>query len=104
MSLLTHGCDAQAVHNTWAEPEAWRPERFLPGGEYSSFPEGIRPFMARTRLMTRGSAGNCVHVPMKACHPKIMTQGHSVSVRQHYASLHLTTWLAQPVETSWVRS
>ena len=37
----------QAVHNSWAEPEAWRPERFLPGGEYSSFPESIRPFMAR---------------------------------------------------------
>ncbi|KAK9835127.1 hypothetical protein WJX81_000142 [Elliptochloris bilobata] len=38
-------CSIQAVHNTWAEPEAWRPERFLPGGEYSALPESIRPFM-----------------------------------------------------------
>ena len=38
-------CCLQAVHNSWQHPESWRPERFLPGGEYDSFEEGIRPFM-----------------------------------------------------------
>jgi len=35
----------QAVHNSWQQPESWRPERFLQGGEYDSFKEDIRPFM-----------------------------------------------------------
>jgi cytochrome P450 len=36
---------AQAVHKgRWADPGAWRPSRFSPGGEYESFPESIRPF------------------------------------------------------------
>jgi cytochrome P450 len=38
-------CCLQAVHSTWQRPEAWLPERFLPGGEYDRFPEDIRPFM-----------------------------------------------------------
>ena len=38
-------CCLQAVHNSWQEPESWRPERFHPGGEYDSFKEDIRPFM-----------------------------------------------------------
>ena len=38
-------CCLQAVHNSWLEPESWRPERFQPGGEYDSFKEDIRPFM-----------------------------------------------------------
>ncbi len=37
----------QAVHNTWSEPDAWNPERFLPGGEVARMPDGTRPFMAR---------------------------------------------------------
>lgn len=28
------GVCTQAVHNAWPEASAWRPERFLPGGEY----------------------------------------------------------------------
>ena len=38
-------CCLQAVHNSWQQPESWRPERFLLGGEYDSFKEDIRPFM-----------------------------------------------------------
>ena len=38
-------CCLQAVHNSWLQPEIWRPERFQPGGEYDSFKEDIRPFM-----------------------------------------------------------
>ena len=38
-------CCLQAVHNSWQEPESWRPERFHPGGEYDGFKEDIRPFM-----------------------------------------------------------
>lgn len=41
-------CCLQAVHNSWQQPESWRPERFLPGGEYDSFKEDIRPFMVCT--------------------------------------------------------
>ncbi|KAK9909425.1 hypothetical protein WJX75_002020 [Coccomyxa subellipsoidea] len=38
-------CCIQAVHAAWQQPSAWRPERFLPGGEYDGFKEDIRPFM-----------------------------------------------------------
>lgn len=40
-------CCIQAVHAAWQQPSAWRPERFLPGGEYDGFKEDIRPFMVR---------------------------------------------------------
>ena len=40
-------CCLQAVHNSWQQPESWRPERFLEGGEYDSFKEDIRPFMVK---------------------------------------------------------
>lgn len=37
-------CLLSAVHELeWSEPRKWRPERFLPGGEYDSFDESIRP-------------------------------------------------------------
>jgi len=32
-------------HGYWQEPAAFRPERFLPGGEYERFPDDQRPFM-----------------------------------------------------------
>jgi hypothetical protein len=32
----------QGTHCQWKDPEQYRPERFLPGGEYDSFPESIR--------------------------------------------------------------
>lgn len=33
-----------AVHDSeWESPQDWRPERFLPGGEYDSFDDSIRP-------------------------------------------------------------
>lgn len=38
-------CHLQAVHHTWWKPDAWRPQRFMPNGEYDSFPEDIRPYM-----------------------------------------------------------
>ena len=37
-------CFISAVHESeWEEPQEWRPERFLPGGEYESFDDSIRP-------------------------------------------------------------
>ena len=32
----------QGTHEQWAEPTVYRPARFLPGGEFESFPEDIR--------------------------------------------------------------
>lgn len=37
-------CHLQAVHHSWKDPETWRPERFLTGGEYEAFPEDIRQY------------------------------------------------------------
>lgn len=37
-------CLISSVHEVeWEEPGEWRPERFLPGGEYDSFEDSIRP-------------------------------------------------------------
>lgn len=38
-------CVLQAVHSMWKNATAWQPQRFMPGGEYEQFEEGIRPFM-----------------------------------------------------------
>jgi cytochrome P450 len=38
-------CHLQHVHNQWQDAEAFKPERFLPGGEYDQFDEAIRPYM-----------------------------------------------------------
>lgn len=35
----------QAVHALWKEADAWRPERFMPGGEYDCFPDETRAYM-----------------------------------------------------------
>lgn len=32
----------EGTHRHWREPDAYRPDRFLPGDEYDSFPESIR--------------------------------------------------------------
>jgi cytochrome P450 len=40
----------QAVHHTWKAPDSWRPQRFMPGGEYDSFDEDIRQYMVGTRI------------------------------------------------------
>ena len=37
-------CSTQAVHHTWKAPEAWSPERFMPGGEYDCFDEDVRAY------------------------------------------------------------
>lgn len=31
-----------ATHRMWKDPHTYRPERFLPGGEFDSFPEDVR--------------------------------------------------------------
>jgi len=38
-------CHLQKVHHLYQDPLEWRPERFMPGGEYDQFPEDIRPYM-----------------------------------------------------------
>lgn len=37
----------QGIHHQYKEPLAFRPERFMPGGEYEQFPEDIRPYYVR---------------------------------------------------------
>ncbi|PRW33867.1 Cytochrome P450 [Chlorella sorokiniana] len=39
--LIIH---VQGIHHQYKEPMAFRPERFMPGGEYEQFPEDIRPY------------------------------------------------------------
>jgi cytochrome P450 len=31
-----------STHRLWKDPDAYSPERFLPGGEFESFPEDVR--------------------------------------------------------------
>lgn len=38
-------CHLQRVHHLYEEPLEWRPQRFMPGGEYDQFDEDIRPYM-----------------------------------------------------------
>jgi len=38
-------CNLQATHNLYKAPTEFKPERFLPGGEYDAFDESIRPYM-----------------------------------------------------------
>ena len=38
-------CSMKSVHQYWSKPDLWQPERFMPGGEFDSFEEGIRPYM-----------------------------------------------------------
>ena len=45
----------QAVHALWHKPSQWRPERFLPGGEYEGFKEDIRPFMVHSKHCPSGA-------------------------------------------------
>ena len=40
-------CCLRAVHDLWQQPSSWLPQRFLPGGEYESFDDDVRPFMVR---------------------------------------------------------
>ena len=41
-------CLLSAVHaREWKDPQQWRPERFLPGGDYNCFEDGIRPHTVR---------------------------------------------------------
>jgi hypothetical protein len=42
--LIVH---VQGVHQQYEQPAAWRPERYMPGGEYDQFDDAIRPYMVR---------------------------------------------------------
>lgn len=46
----------KAVHQQWSQPDVWRPERFMPAGEYDQFDEDIRQYMV------------CVTVPPHLVH------------------------------------
>jgi len=50
--LIIH---VQGIHHQYAEPLAFRPERFMPGGEYDQFPEDIRPYMVGPSRVMVGS-------------------------------------------------
>ena len=38
-------CVLQGTHNMYDSPSEFRPDRFMPGGEYDHFEESIRPYM-----------------------------------------------------------
>ncbi len=38
-------CHLQRVHHLYKDPLEWKPDRFMPGGEYESFSDDIRPYM-----------------------------------------------------------
>lgn len=38
-------CSISGTHDLYKEPEMFRPERFMPGGEYEQFGEAERPYM-----------------------------------------------------------
>jgi cytochrome P450 len=38
-------CHLQGIHNQWQEPTKFKPERFMPGGEYEQFDESVRTYM-----------------------------------------------------------
>ena len=42
------------MHHQYKEPWAWKPERFMPGGEYDQFDEEIRPYMVGARGAAAG--------------------------------------------------
>lgn len=45
-------CLISAVHESeWDNPREWKPERFLPGGEYESFEDSIRPHKVRLKAL-----------------------------------------------------
>jgi cytochrome P450 len=35
----------QGIHHQYQDPLAWRPDRYMPGGEYDQFDAAIRPYM-----------------------------------------------------------
>lgn len=38
-------CHLEYVHHLYKNPLDWHPQRFMPGDEYDSFPDDIRPYM-----------------------------------------------------------
>lgn len=38
-------CHLQRVHHLYKDPLEWKPDRFMPGGEYDQFDDDIRPYM-----------------------------------------------------------
>lgn len=38
-------CHLQRVHHLYKDPLSWEPARFMPGGEYDSFSDDVRPYM-----------------------------------------------------------
>ena len=50
----------KAVHQQWADPEVWRPERFMPGDEYDQFSEDIRQYMVSANCSCAVRAGGVI--------------------------------------------
>lgn len=44
----------QGIHHQYREPSAWRPDRYMPGGEYDQFDAAIRPYMVCVRVFVWG--------------------------------------------------
>ena len=49
--LIVH---IQGIHRQYQQPLEWRPERYMPGGEYDQFPADIRPYMVSWRWLGEG--------------------------------------------------
>ncbi|GFH17719.1 cytochrome P450, partial [Haematococcus lacustris] len=69
-------CILQGTHNLYSEPQQFRPQRFLPGGEYDSWDEADRLFMfvpfIQARGVLTGLTGGMPEVATNAglCQPK----------------------------------
>lgn len=45
------------MHNQWSDPTEFRPERFMPGGEYDQFDEAVRGYMFLPFIQVGGVVG-----------------------------------------------
>lgn len=61
----------QATHNMYKDPRAFRPERFMPDGEYDKFPETERlfKFLPFIQVRTPHDRGALLPVQFPALHP-----------------------------------
>ncbi len=49
-------CHLQGTHRMYEAPDAFRPDRFMPGGEYDAFDDATRAYMFVPFIQVRGHA------------------------------------------------